>query len=387
MKLVFWVSLGLLFYTYIGYHLLLRLAAMFLTKRKKNSISQTTNETWSVSVIIACYNEEKAVGQRIENLLALDYPSDLLEILIASDGSTDRTAECAGAYVTRGVQVLRLPRGGRAAAHNACVARSRGQLLVFTDADTKFQSNFLRVVTQYFSEDEKTGCVVGNLEWENPGATGESRFRGLSWRFEVDLKETETRLGILASACGAAMAVRKDLWKPMADEIDDVDSVTPLDVIHQGYRVVFAPGALAHETPFFTARGLFRSKVRGVSKSIIMIPRRWKPTEWLGSPLILFRTISHHVLRWVAPYFMLTLVVASLYLWNDGELYRGMVMAEAGVVLLTVIGYVASRLHRQVAVASMVSSFVVVNAGFALGLLKALVGAARGPYETAEMVR
>jgi cellulose synthase/poly-beta-1,6-N-acetylglucosamine synthase-like glycosyltransferase len=382
MKSVFWMSIGLLAYTYVGYHLLLRVIASFLPTRQRNPIDEQARDALTVSVILACYNEEGVIRQRIENLLQLDYPKNRLEIVIASDGSTDRTAEMAEDYESGGIRVLRLTRGGRASAHNSCIEESRGEILIFTDADTKFDANFVRKVVGCFQNEERIGCVVGNLKWKTSVVTGASRLRELSWRLETDLKRIESRLGILASGCGAAMAVRKQLWKPMTDAIDDVDSVTPLDVIRSGSRVVFAEDAIAYDMPFTSARNDFGSKVRGVSKSIVMIPRRWKTTEWIAHPWILSRTLSHHFFRWVGSYFILGTLVSSLFIRSEGAIYEGIILVEIVLALAVVVGAMADWKKKRIAIASEVFSFAVVNAGFALGTLKGIVGKARGPYET-----
>jgi len=335
----------------------------------------------SVSVIVACYNEQRVIRQRIENLLELDYPPDKLEIIIASDGSTDQTAKIAQDYADRGVMVLKLGRGGRALTHNEAVTQSRGDIIVFSDADVEFDSSFVRNVVRYFLEDEMVGCVVGNLRWKNI-RTGTARFRELTWKFEVDLKETESRLGILASASGPAMAVRKMLWKPMVDAIDDVDSITPLDVILQRHSVVFARDAVGYDAPFLSPLSDFKSKVRGVSKSIVTIPRRWTTRQWLHHPLVAWRTISHHVLRWVAPYIMVVAFLSSICLLERGALYRGMFLFEVVCIVLVLIGSFGEYTKRRVSIASLLFNFAVVNAGFAVGLIKGMVGAARGEYET-----
>jgi len=155
-----------------------------------------------------------------------------------------------------------------------------------------------------------------------------------------------------------------------------------LDVVGAGAKVVFAKDVIAYEVPFVSASSDFRAKVRGVSKSITMLRRRWTLRDWLSHPLILWRMLSHHFMRWMSPYVMLVAAVCSFLLLNEGIVYRMIVVGEVLFALLFLIGLSAERFGKRVAVVSQFSMFTIVNAGFALGLLKAILGAARGPFET-----
>lgn len=380
MGIVFWFSLTLIAYTFIGYHLFLRIVAFALPGRVGKPSLPPALRALRISVVVPCYNEEGVIRQRIENLLALDYPREKLEIIIASDGSTDGTSAVAREYDRYGVVVLDLARGGRALAHNAAVAKAQGDIVIFTDADTQFDPGFARAVVDHFLRDERIGCVAACLRWKVNHAPL-SRFTGLYWKLEQDIRELESRIGILANAPGPAMAIRRILWKPMTDSLDDCDSISPLDAILEGYRVVFAEDAVAYEVPFSTAKSSFRAKVRGVSKSVIMITRRWGLRNVIRHPLYSWRMLSHHFLRWLAPYFVLASFISSLFLLRQGTIYQVIFVAEMLMGLMILAGYLASRFNRHVLVASHLFSFTIVNAGFALGVLKGLARTARGEYE------
>ena len=178
------------------------------------------------------------------------------------------------------------------------------------------------------------------------------------------------------------MAVRKDLWRPMADSLDDCDQVTPLDVVLQGYKVVQAEDALAFETPFTTERSSFRAKVRGVSKSIVMIPRRWRSRNLILHPIYTWRLMSHHFARWLAPFFMLASLASSLFLLQVGTIYRLAFWSQVCVLFLILTGWLADKAHKNIPVASQLFSLAVVNAGFAFGFLKGLSGMAEGLWNT-----
>ncbi|HEV2175941.1 MAG TPA: glycosyltransferase [Terriglobia bacterium] len=382
-QLVFWISVATLFYTYAGYHLLLKLVALFAPAEDLAVPAAEPGAPVTVSIVVAVHNEERVIGRRVENLLRLDYPRQQLDLIVASDGSTDRTNEIAGRYGAQGVRLLALGRVGKGPAQDLAVAQGEGEIVIFTDADTEFRPDFVRVVAAYFRCHPRVGALAANLRWKIESASNPpSRLRELSWKLETDLRETESRLGLLASASGAALAFRKALWKPMRLAINDSDSITPLDVILQGYSVIFAPDAAAYEVPFTSATSDFRAKVRGVSKSMVMIPQRWRPRDWARHPLIAWRTFSHHILRWAAPYAMLATALSSFLLAGNSAFYRTIVALELGIIFLATAGYVTARMKRPLPIASMLASFAVINAGFALGFLKGVVGAAQGRWET-----
>jgi len=382
--LVFWISAALLAYTYGGYHLLLRAAACCMPGRRSardGTQRVDARDAPTVAVIVAVYNEERVIARRLENLLALDYPRDRLQIVVASDGSTDRTVEIARRYASSGVAALALPRRGKALAQNDAVAGAHVDIIVFTDADSEFDRRFLRAVVARFREDDRVGCVVGNLAWRgNETATG--ALRTWYWGLETDLRRVESQLGILAGSTGAGMAVRREVWRPMGGPLDDSDSLTPLDVILQGGRVVFADDAIVHDVPFSSARSEFRAKVRGVSKSVTMILRRWGARESLRHPVITWRLVSHHFLRWLGPFVAVAFVISTVVLAPRGGIYLAAAWLEALVLGLGLLGYLGERSGRRVPVASVVYNFLAINAGMAIGFLAALFRAAKGPWET-----
>lgn len=380
-KLIFWIATGAVVYAYAGYQLMIWLLAALVGERDSHQERGGDDCGMTVSVIAAVYNEETVIQKRIENLLVLDYPRDKLEIIVASDGSDDRTVELAGEYRRQGVQVLNLKRGGKGPAQNQAVTGARGEILIFTDADTEFEPAFAREVVRCFSRNPRAGCVAGSLGWR-VGSAPFSRFTGLYWKMEERLREMESAIGILAGASGAAMAVRKELWRPMADQLDDCDSVTPIDVVLQGRKVVFAKGARAYEIPFSSIKSSFRAKVRGVSKSIVMIPRRWGFANLFRHPAYTWRMCSHHFLRWMAPFFMLASFASSAFLFREGAFYQLVFWAQVCVLMLTLAGWLANQADKNVPVASQLFSLAVVNAGFAFGFLKGVTGMAQGLWNT-----
>jgi len=209
--MVFWTSVALLLYTYAGYPLLLALVS-----RLRPRAIRRAEGTPGVSVIITAYNEERDLYAKLENTLALDYPADQLEIIVASDCSTDRTDEIARAFEARGVRLLRQPeRLGKTAAQNAAVEQARGDILLFSDATTLYWPNALRAMIPNFA-DSTVGCVAGRLVYVDPTRSNIGRAARSYWRYETFLKQCESRGRITdrcirLPVCGAPRGVRAAL--------------------------------------------------------------------------------------------------------------------------------------------------------------------------------
>lgn len=379
LEAVFWVCVGILGYALAGDYLLLQTLAA--VRRREPGARSYGGPLPTVSVIVTAYNEEAVIARRIENLRALDYPPKLLEIVVASDGSTDATVAEARRFAGHGVSVLDLPRRGKALAQNAAVEASRGEVLVLTDADAEFEKGFVREAVCLLRSDPRVGCVAGHAKWRRqPGAVAE--LKESYWAAENHLRRLESKLGLLASGTGPGMAVWRRYWRPMRSAIDDPDAVTPLDVILENGKVLFGENAVVYDEPFLRPGSEFRAKVRAVHKGTRMILGRWRGLSWLRHPLISWRLVSHYFVRWVAPYIVLLLFVVSALLSSRHAVYRLAFALELALVGIGLVGYVADRRARRVPLASLVYGLMVVNAGFAVGLAKAITGRGEGMYET-----
>jgi len=377
----FWLSLTLLIYVYFGYLGFLKL--INIAKKVRICDTAVHNDCVPiVSVIVAAYNEEKSIGRRIRNLLEQDYPGDKLEIIVASDGSTDSTVEIARQYEKLGVKVLDFKENrGKAAVHNDGVKEAKGEIIVFTDADTAFDKNFLKNINKYFS-DEKVGCVVGNLVYRTRGANI-SKSEGFYWKFEKKIRSLESDLGILATASGACMTVRKHLWKDLT-RIDDSDFTTPLDVIFQGYKVVYAPDAIAYDIPPSSIKGELRARIRQTSKNLIGTIKRWGWRGWVKHPFVSWSLLSHKILRWFTPFFMIGAFISNLFLINDGLFYQVTFTIQVGFYLTAILGLAGELLTKNIFLASTIFSFCVANIGMGIGVIKGLVGKAPAAFKGEE---
>ncbi len=312
--LIFWLSVGLLFYVYAGYPLMAAVRARLWPKpvartrerrhhpatipfpeRRVHALDPT------VSIVVVAYNEAASIAARIENLLALDYPAGRLEIVIGSDGSTDDTVERARRYETSGVRVHAFSgRRGKPAVLNLLVPHLSGDIVLFADARQRFEPSTLRALVADFA-DPAVGAVSGELMLEaDEGTEHAGRGAALYWRYEKLIRSSESRVDSTVGATGAIYAIRRALFVPIPDDtlLDDV--VIPLRIIQQGYRVIFEPSARAYDRTSATASQEFARKARTIAGTFQLFARE----RWLLDPRrnrLWLATLSHKGLRLLLP--------------------------------------------------------------------------------------
>lgn len=303
---LFWLSVGAMVYTYLGYPLLVMLLAR--TRPRPQSYPPATP---AITLLIAAYNEQAVIARKLENSLALDYPRHRLQILVAADGSDDRTPEIVHQYAERGVELVYQPqRRGKMAAINRAIGAARGEIVVFSDANNLYEPSALRHLAAPFA-DPQVGAVSGaKIILDGDGALGESE--GLYWKYESYIKEQETRLGSCTGVAGEILAVRRSLFQPPPEEIINDDFYLALQTIRQGYRVVYAPQARSFERVSPSAEDEITRRARinagryqALLRSSRLLPRR--------SPLVWWQVISHKFLRPLVPFAMLAALFASLF--------------------------------------------------------------------------
>lgn len=334
----FWLALFSLVYVYAGFPLLV----MVVGKLRNRSV-QKQPITPRMSLIIAAYNEEEVIAERLENALAVDYPQEALEILVASDGSSDATEVIVERFRSRGVRLLRLPRQGKIRALNEAVSHATGEILVFSDANIHFHPHALRALARNFA-DPAVGGVAGHTGYRLP-ANGESSSQGesLYWRYDTWLKEMESRTGNVVSAHGGLYALRRELYRPPSELAVTDDFAISTAVVEQGWRLVFDREALAYELAISEANREFRRKIRMMTRawrSVAMRRRLLNPFHYGFYSLVLF---SHKVLRRLLPLVLLSLLVCSLLLANSGGLYIAASAAQILFYGLAGLGYFTRR--------------------------------------------
>jgi cellulose synthase/poly-beta-1,6-N-acetylglucosamine synthase-like glycosyltransferase len=368
---IFWLAAAVLAATYFGMPALTILRGRFLRRPYVSA-----DITPRVSVIIAAHNEVAVIGERIENLLALDYPRDALEIVIASDGSTDGTDAVVSRYASRGVRLVAPGRVGKGAALEAAVAASSHDILVFSDANSQYASDAIRALVKPFA-DPGVGGVAGNQVYLPKGqADGDATELGERgyWDFDRRLKRSQSAAGSITSGTGAIYAIRREHFGPIPEGITD-DMLDTMRVVAQGRRLVFAEDAVAFEPVSPSGELEFRRKVRIMTRSFrcllllrgLFDPRR---TGWYAA-----QVFWHKVMLRTAALPLIALAVVSPALWNNGPIYRLATLGQAFCYGLAVAGiaFVRRPMGRHPLLA-VPAYFTMVNAAS----LRALLNLVRG---------
>ncbi|HKA31940.1 MAG TPA: glycosyltransferase family 2 protein, partial [Candidatus Binatia bacterium] len=371
------LSFGFLFYTYVGYPGLLWLLSKLARRPEQPHAAPTA---WpAVSILISAYNEEHAIGARIENLLKLDYPKDRVEILIGSDGSNDRTAEIVAAYP--GVRLLKFAqRRGKASVLNDLVAAARNEIVVFTDANTFFRPDAVRELVQALWRHPFGSVAVGRLELRS--AADKGNLDGAYWRYESWIKTLESRFGSLLGANGAIYAFRRDRYRPVPPAAIVDDFLIPMLMRRDyGDRIFFVPAARAWEDSPEEVKHEFRRRVRIGAGDFQALKWTWQlllPSYGMIA-LIYF---SHKVLRWLGPWFLLAGLIGSLMLLND-PLFEILLAGQLLFYTLALAGAALRPLPAVGRLAVAARYFVILNVGLLLGLVRLSLGAARPTWSTA----
>jgi biofilm PGA synthesis N-glycosyltransferase PgaC len=306
---LFLAAAAFVLYTLFGYPLLVALLARLRPRPVAKEFLPRT-----VTVLLPVWNGEEYLAAKLDSLLGLDYPPELLDILVLSDGSTDGTAAIAHRYAARGVSLLELPRGGKAAALNAGLAEATGEILFLTDVRQELEPDSLQLLLASFA-DPAVGVVSGELIIRD-GETREEQSSGLYWKYEKWLRKRLALIDSVLGATGCIYAMRRALAKPLPVGCLLDDMYLPLQVFRQGYRVVFEERARAYDEPA-PMNSEFRRKVRTLAGNYQLIGY----LPWLITPgnRMLLHYLSHKVARLLLPFALLTMLLASPWLpapWN-----------------------------------------------------------------------
>lgn len=310
-EVVFWVALGLLVYTHLGYPLLLR---ALVAARRPAAAATSLGELPAVSLVIAAHDEERTIAATVASAVALDYPRERLQLIVASDGSSDRTAELAreaGADL-----VLELPRGGKVAALNAAVERASGEVLAFADANARWQPDALRRLAERFA-DPRVGYVCGQVRFED--AAGDNQ-EGLYWRYEMAIRELESQLAGVTAGNGAINAVRREAYVFLPPQRGQ-DITMPFTLVKAGWRAVYEPAARASERLAATIGDEFGRKRRMMAGAwgTMLSGGMLSPRGY--SPLYALEIASHRLLRYGSPILHVVALAANLALLGEGTVY------------------------------------------------------------------
>jgi cellulose synthase/poly-beta-1,6-N-acetylglucosamine synthase-like glycosyltransferase len=368
LAVAFWLSVALIAHTHVTYPLSLALLARL---RRVPGSGLPVPGTWepSVTLIIAAHNEEEVIERRVQNALETNYPRELLEVVVASDGSEDRTAElarAAGADV-----VLDLPRSGKVEAQNAAVAEARGEILAFSDANTVWAPGALRLLAAALSE-PGVGYVCGQLRLTGTG--GENQ-EGAYWRYEMAVRSLESRLGGVTAGNGAIYAVRRDAYVVMPSDRSH-DLCLPYLTVKAGKRAIYEPAAQAEEPAAPTLGGEWERKRRMMNRAWgillhdgILSPRGYSATY-------AYEILSHRAVRYATPFLHLVALGTNIALLSEGTIYTVTLALQVALLAAAALARAVPVLPFRIA-----AYYVTVTASIAAGLFDRI---RRGPAKTWE---
>jgi cellulose synthase/poly-beta-1,6-N-acetylglucosamine synthase-like glycosyltransferase len=338
-QIVMAVAAFLLLYVYAGYPLLLALIGLFVRGKRPEQGHYPL-----LSVLIAAYNEEDAIADKLNQTLALEYPKDKLEVLVLSDCSSDKTDEIVKSYPDSRVRLVRMAeRRGKTSAQNFGIREARGEVVVFSDATAIYHPKALAYLATNY-QDPKVGAVSGRYKYfdpedESPTGLGSSAF----WNYENLIKMMQSKIQTITGCCGCIYSVRKVAYTDLPDDIIS-DLVQPLQVIRKGYKVLFEDRALAYEETTKSTKEEFSMRVRVVTRAmrgLLSVSDVLKPWKFAWPA---FQLWSHKVLRWMVPLFLVAIFVSNLFLL-DSPVFRTLMAAQLAFYAAALLNMVLP-LHR-----------------------------------------
>lgn len=354
-------------YTYVGYPLLLWVLSRFAARSEP-----VPSTHLPITLIIAAHNEEASIREKLETTLKFNYPADELQILVASDGSTDRTNDIVREYISRGVELVDVkPRKGKTNAQNEAVKFARNPILVFSDATTLYDPDALQFLAASYL-DPRVGAASGRYDYFDPtlGSPAGSGAAKL-WSLENWIKRMQSRIGTLSGCCGCIYSVRRDLYSPLSPETIS-DLVQPLHVLLQGYRVVFQENAQAWEETERTVGDEFRMRVRVATrgmKGLLSVPELLMPWK---HPWVAFQLWSHKFFRWSIPLFLTILIIGSAMLATRPGF---LVLLVAQILFYScALASIVVPWMRRSRLLSLPLYFCTVNTAFLVGMFCAILG-------------
>jgi cellulose synthase/poly-beta-1,6-N-acetylglucosamine synthase-like glycosyltransferase len=340
LAVIFWVSLGLLAWTHVGYPVLAQVAARVFGQPRPGA-----EWTPSVAVIVPAHNEEGVIVRRVENLRALDYPGDRLEIVVTSDASTDRTEEFAEAA---GARVVRNHRGGKVAAQDRAVRETESEIVAFSDANATWAPEALRKLVRSFANPH-VAYACGQLRLTAPDGSNKE---GLYWRYELAVRDAESRLGSITGGNGSIYALRRTDYVEVDPRFGH-DLSLPYLMVQRGRRAVYDPEAVAFERPTPTNETEYRRKVR-MFEHCWLILLRGRMIRGLG-PVYSMQVVSHRVLRYGSGLLHLALLATSVALIRHGLIYDAALAAQLALLAAAAAGVSIARYYVLVTWATVIA--------------------------------
>lgn len=374
-EIILIANLFLIIHSYVFYYFVL-----FLIPKRKSMTENKSDFRPSISILISAFNEEKVIRQRVENLLALDYPKEKMEILIGSDCSSDQTNSIVEEYSGKGVELLAFTeRRGKASVLNDLVSRAKNEILIFSDANTFYDKDVVKNFVRHFS-DKSIGGVCGYLQLrasnENSGGKGESFY----WEYENRIKELEGNIHTTFGATGAIYSIRKSLFKPLPTQKAIMDDfLIPMRVVELGFRIIYDKSVFAWEEATDSAMKEFQRKIRIGAANFNCLP----DIIHLLNPkygFIAFGLFSHKIIRWFVPFFLIILFISSFILSTTLQFYYYTFLIELVFLLFAFIGLLLDKIKLPFKLFTMPYYFLLANLGLFLGFFRFLFGTQKAAW-------
>jgi cellulose synthase/poly-beta-1,6-N-acetylglucosamine synthase-like glycosyltransferase len=376
MTMIFWMIVAVILYTYVGYSLIILLVGRFVHR----PLHAATIEP-RVTYLITAYNEEKSLREKLEQVLSLDYPHNLLEIIVASDGSTDRTDDIAREFIDRNVLLVRVEgRVGKTETQNRAIRDATGDVVIFSDATTFYERSAIRNIVRNYA-DPSVGAVSGRYEYRNPTGAPIGFGSVLFWAYENKIKRAQTSIRTITGCCGCIYSVRKELYEPLpADIISDL--CEPLKILEKGYRIVFEPEAIAYEETTERTSEEFSMRVRVVTRGmrgLLYMRKLFNPFQF---GFISFQLFSHKVLRWMVPVLAMLLLLVNFGLLGQWWFYDMIFLLQLAFYGAALLGFLAERYNIALKIVTVPLYFVTVNAAAVVAMYRVWKGHKAVTWET-----
>jgi len=366
MKWVFWISAAVVGYSYLGYPLWLWLRSRWSPRPVRRGAQEPT-----VSAVMVVRDEEAVIAGKVNNLLALDYPAEKLEVIVVSDGSSDGTAAVLAQFKddSRVRTIVKSASQGKAAGLNDAIQSARGEVLLFTDARQQIEPGALRLLLENFA-DPDVGAASGELMLGDPASGETAKGMGVYWRIEKTIRELESSSGSVAGATGAIYCACRGLLDPIPEGTILDDVLLPMQVVRRGSRVVFDSRARAWDSPNLGEGREFWRKVRTLSGNYQLL----QLAPWLltGQNPIRFEFVSHKLSRLAVPFGLLGLLIASMFL--PQPFFRAALAVQLGFYALSLAALGGFRIGPLSRVADVARTFVVLNSAAMVAFINFVTG-------------
>lgn len=386
MEILFWLSLFIVFYTFLGYgivlYMLVRIRRLFKGKRLAPGLEQ---DFPTLTLVIAAYNEESIIEEKIADTLGLSYPEGKLKLVFVTDGSSDRTPELVARYPQ--IKLMHTPvRSGKILAMHRAMDEVDTEVVVFTDANTFLNKDALLLIARHYA-DASVGAVSGEKRVMQDALSDATAGEGFYWKYESTLKKWDSELYSVVGAAGELFSVRRSLYRSVEPDTILDDFMISMQIAEKGYRIVYEPDAYASELSSENIKEELKRKVRIAAGGIQSILRLKKLMNPFHDPLLSFQYISHRVLRWtVTPFLMILALVLNIIIVSrsGGAIYQLILVGQVAFYLLAFAGWVLERQKIKVKALFVPYYFCMMNYAVLAGIRRYFKGSQSAAWEKAK---